>query len=181
MMIFWTLLLGVLYPLAVTGVAQVLMPHQANGSLLADGKGSALIGQSFTSKKYFWGRMSATDTNSTTGLSDSPYDAASSSGSNWGPTDPKLKAEMAAGAARFAPATSGIPADLVTSSASGLDPDVTPEAALYQVARVAKARGLSEAAVTKLVESHTEQPGLGALGHARVNVLLLNEELDRQK
>jgi K+-transporting ATPase ATPase C chain len=167
MMIFWTILCGLVYPLGVTGLAQLLFPHQANGSPLAGGTGSELIGQDFQSPGHFWGRLSATSAH--------PDDAASSSGSNWGPNEPKLADEMKAGAARY---PKGAPLDLVTSSASGLDPDITPEAARFQIARVAKARKMDEAELSKLVEAHVQPASFGILGHARVNIVQLNSELD---
>jgi potassium-transporting ATPase KdpC subunit len=172
-----TVLCGGLYPLAVTGVARIAFRDQAAGSLVvADGKvrGSRLIGQAFTSPRYVWGRPSAT--------SPMPYNAAGSSGSNLGPTNPALldavRARIAALRAADPDNRAAIPADLVTASASGLDPDVSPAAALYQAARVARARGIDRNAVEALVRAHTEQPALGFLGAARVNVLALNLDLD---
>jgi potassium-transporting ATPase KdpC subunit len=171
-----TLLTGILYPLAVTGIAAVIFPAQASGSLIrADGApGSTLIGQPFSSPAYFWGRPSAT--------APFPYNAALSTGSNLGPTNPALleavKARVEALRAADPENTSPVPVDLVTSSASGLDPDISPAAAYYQVHRVAKARGLSEEQVRGLVASHTKGRTLGFLGEARVNVLELNLALD---
>ena len=176
-LILFTLITGVAYPLVVTGIAQVLFPSQANGSLIVkDGKvvGSALIGQPFDDPKYFWGRPSAT--------SPFGYNAASSSGSNLSPTNPSLikavqdrvDALRAADPENKAP----VPVDLVTASGSGLDPHISPAAALYQVSRVARARKLSPDAVRALVEKHTEGRTLGFLGEPRVNVLALNLALD---
>jgi K+-transporting ATPase ATPase C chain len=171
---------GLVYPLAVTGVAQILFPQQANGSLMVqNGKpvGSVLIGQPFDDPKYFWGRLSAT--------SPFPYNAAASSGSNLGPTNQALLDEVQARIDALHAADPGntapIPVDLVTSSASGLDPNISPAAAEYQVPRVARARGLSEDAVRRLVAQYTEPRQLGLIGEARVNVLELNLALDAMK
>jgi potassium-transporting ATPase KdpC subunit len=172
-----SLLTGIIYPLVITGIAQVVFPRQANGSLIyRDGKavGSSLIGQPFSDAEYFWSRPSAT--------SPAPYNAESSSGSNLGPTNPDLARavrERMAMLRKAAPGnTAPIPVDLVTSSASGLDPHISPAAAEYQVGRVAKARGMDEEAVRQLVARHTEGRTLGLLGEPRVNVVELNLDLD---
>jgi len=172
-----TLVTGLLYPLAVTGIAQFVFPQQANGSLVQKGDsvvGSALIGQPFSDPKYFWSRPSAT--------SPMPYNGAASSGSNQGPLNPahkeavqsRIKALREAGADVGKP----VPIDLVTASGSGLDPHLSPAAADYQAARVAKVRGLPEAQVRELIARNTEGRQLGVLGEPRVNVLLLNRALD---
>ncbi|MBE3597629.1 MAG: potassium-transporting ATPase subunit KdpC [Limnochordaceae bacterium] len=172
-----TVLLGVVYPLAMTGIAQVVFPWQANGSLIRhDGKvvGSALIGQAFSDPKYFWSRPSAT--------SPLPYNAGASSGSNLGPLNPKLRAaveERLRALAEADPSAAGpVPADLVTASGSGLDPHISPAAAAYQVPRVARARRLSQQQVRELVARYTEGRQWGILGEPRVNVLKLNLALD---
>ncbi|HEX4995377.1 MAG TPA: potassium-transporting ATPase subunit KdpC [Methylomirabilota bacterium] len=172
-----TVITGVAYPLLVTGVAQAVFPSQAGGSLIVrDGKvvGSALIGQPFDDPKYFWGRPSAT--------SPFAYNAGASSGSNLSPTNPALIAAVQerVGALRAADPgnTAPVPVDLVTASGSGLDPDISPAAALYQVPRVARVRGLAPDAVRALVERHTERRFLGVLGEPRVNVLALNLAVD---
>jgi len=181
-----TLITGLAYPLAMTGLAQVIFPTQAQGSLIAkDGKvvGSALIGQVFADDKYFHGRPSATnapDPNDSTRTVDAPYNAANSMGSNLGPTNralidrvkgdvDKLKAENP---------NAQVPIDLITTSGSGLDPHISPETALFQVPRVARARNMPEDTVRKLVLDHVEARTLGFLGEPRVNVLALNMALD---
>jgi len=173
----FTLLTGLAYPLAVTGMAQLIFPYQANGSLMQrDGKviGSELIGQSFTDAKYFWGRPAATVP--------FPYNAAASSGSNLGPTNPTLEQAVMAQIETLQSADPGneapIPVDLVTASASGLDPHISVAAALYQAPRVARERSLSEAQVHLLIAQYTEAPQFGFLGEPRVNVLRLNLALD---
>ncbi len=177
-----TVITGIAYPLLVTGIAHAAFPSQASGSLIVkDGKpvGSHLVGQPFDDLRYFWGRLSATADANGKPL---PYNGAASTGSNLGPTNPALLDEVkgrldalkAAGPENDAP----IPVDLVTSSASGLDPDITPAAAAYQVRRVARARGVDEARVRALVAAHTEGRRLGVLGEPRVNVLELNLALD---
>lgn len=177
MVLVMTVLLGVAYPLLVTGAANLLFPWQATGSLIErDGKaiGSALIGQPFDDPRYFWGRPSAT--------SPMPYNGASSSGSNLGPLNPGLVEAVRARVEKLRAADPGndapVPADLVTASASGLDPHISPEGARYQVGRVAKARGLDRERIAALVARHTEGRQLGFLGEPRVNVLRLNVALD---
>lgn len=178
--VLFTILTGFIYPGIITGIAQAIFPNQANGSLITrNGQiiGSHLIGQQFDEPRYFWGRLSAT--------TPYPYNAASSSGSNLGPSNPALieevKARIAALKAADPNNNAPIPVDLVTSSGSGLDPDVSVAAALYQVPRVAKARGLSEDIVRALVESHTQDRQFGVFGEPRVNVLELNLALDAIK
>jgi K+-transporting ATPase ATPase C chain len=177
MLLTLTVLTGLVYPLAVTGIAQVVLPGQANGSLIEhDGKvvGSSLIGQGFTDPRYFWSRLSATGP---TG-----YNGAASSGSNYGPLNQALadaaRARVDALVAADPEQRRPVPVDLVTSSGSGLDPHVTPAGARYQVARVAQARGVASAEIERLVAEHTEGRTLGVLGEPRVNVLQLNLALD---
>src|SRR6516165_6265946 len=189
MIVVMTAITGLVYPLGMTGLAQLLFPHQANGSLIEkDGKviGSALIGQNFTSEKYFHGRPSATtepDPKDATKTVPTPYAADNSAGSNLGPTSKALVDRVKADAAKLAAENPNtpIPADLVTTSASGLDPDITPAGALFQVPRVAKARGLAEDKVRQLVEDHIAGRVLGIIGEPHVNVLQLNLALDAMK
>ncbi|MBF0604309.1 MAG: potassium-transporting ATPase subunit KdpC [Nitrospirae bacterium] len=180
MLVIMTLLTGGIYPALVTGLAQYLFPNQANGSLIrSQGKliGSQLVGQPFSNTHYFWGRPSAT--------APIPYNAAASSGSNQGPLNPALeeavKGRMAALKASDPQQTTPIPVDLVTASASGLDPHISPAAALWQIPRVAKERGLTAQEVQTLVARHTEERLFGLLGEPRVNVLTLNLALDQGK
>ena len=175
-----TVLLGLIYPLVITGLAQVLFPRQANGSLIIENGhlvGSTLIGQPFADPKYFWGRLSAT--------SPQAYNAASSSGSNLAPTNQALIDAVKQRVADLRAADPGnaapVPVDLVTASGSGLDPHISPAAALYQVQRVARGRKLSPEAVRALVRRHTAGRQFGILGEPRVNVLELNRDLDRAK
>jgi K+-transporting ATPase ATPase C chain len=175
-----TIVTGFAYPAVVTAIAQVAFPHQANGSMITvNGSvvGSSLIGQCFEEPQYFWGRPSAAGA---TDENPCGYDASSSAGSQLGPTSQALIDRITAEVDRLREANGDgpVPVDLVTTSASGLDPDISPAAAEYQVARVAAARGLSETDVRAAVTRHTEQPFLGFLGQPRVNVLLLNLDLD---
>jgi K+-transporting ATPase ATPase C chain len=175
-----SVLTGVAYPVAVTAIAQVAFPAQANGSMIVvDGKtvGSTLIGQAFSDPKYLWGRPSAagvTDTNP------AGYDANASGGSNLGPTNQVLieRVSQAVDQLRAGNGNAPVPVDLVTTSGSGLDPEISPAAAEYQVARIAAARGIGEADVRAAIARHTQQPLLGLLGRPRVNVLLVNLDLD---
>jgi K+-transporting ATPase ATPase C chain len=184
-----TAITGLVYPLAMTGLAQALFPRQAQGSLIEkDGKviGSALIGQAFTQDKYFHGRPSATnapDPQDSTKTVDVPYNASNSMGSNLGPTN-KVLVERVKGDVEKLKAenpSASVPIDLVTTSASGLDPDISPAAALFQVGRVAKARQIAEDRIRLLVQQHTQGRWLGLLGEPRVNVLALNLALDQLK
>jgi K+-transporting ATPase ATPase C chain len=181
----FTVITGLAYPLLVTGIAQAAFPHEANGSLVSrNGKplGSHLIGQSFDDPRYFWGRLSATTDASGKALA---YNAAQSLGSNLGPSNPALadevKGRLEALRKEDPGATEPVPVDLVTSSGSGLDPDISPAAALFQVRRVARARGIQEAKLRSFVEAHVERRQLGFLGEPRVNVLELNLALDDLK
>ncbi|WP_022723529.1 K(+)-transporting ATPase subunit C [Rhodopseudomonas sp. B29] len=182
-----TVLTGLVYPLAMTGIAQLVFPAQANGSLITKGDqvvGSALIGQNFAEPKYFHGRLSATtapDPQDSTKTVSAPYNAASSGGSNLGPTSKALADRLAADVAAAKQDNPGadVPVDLVTTSGSGLDPDISPEAALFQVPRIAKARNLSETTLRALVAYSTQGRELGLFGEPRVNVLKLNLALDR--
>lgn len=185
LLLLFTALTGLAYPLAVTGLAQAAFPRAANGSVVEAGGrvvGSRLVGQSFTSERYFHGRPSATtapDPQDPAKSLESPYNAASSSGSNLGPSSAALAEAVKA---RVAALGGGpVPADLVTGSASGLDPDITPAAAAFQVMRVARARGIDEAQVRALVRRNTMGRALGLLGEPRVNVLALNLALDALK
>ena len=179
-LLIFTVLTGLVYPLVVTGIAQLVFPRQANGSLIVQNGqivGSSLIGQQFTEPKYFWGRLSATGPY--------PYNASASAGSNLGPTNPALLDNVKARIAALQAADPGnnqpIPVDLVASSGSGLDPDISVAAALYQLPRVARLRGLSESAVRSMVDKYTKGRTLGFLGEPRVNVLQLNLALDGLK
>ena len=184
--VIFTVITGLMYPLAITGVAQLAAPGRANGSLVSlsgPPVGSALIGQNFSSDKYFHGRPSATsaaDPNDASKTIDAPYNAANSSGSNLGPTSQKLidRVKASVDAMRAAGFGGAIPADSVTTSASGLDPHISPVFALAQIASVAKARNLPEDKLRILVESRIENRALGLIGEPRVNVLLLNMALD---
>ena len=186
MIIVLTVIVGLAYPLAMTGIAQLLFPYQANGSLIEEnGKviGSELIGQSFADDRYFHGRPSATmgtDPSDPTKTIPAPYNAGNSGGSNLGPTSKALIDRVAEDAKTLQAENPGsaIPVALVTTSASGLDPDLTPRAALFQVPRVARARGLPEQQVRALVDRMTEHRLLGVLGESRLNVLKLNRALD---
>jgi potassium-transporting ATPase KdpC subunit len=181
-----TLITGLVYPLAMTGIAGVIFPYRAQGSMIErDGKvvGSELIGQEFTSEKYFHGRPSATvtpDPKDPTKNIDAPYNAASSGGSNLGPTNKALIDRVKGDVDKLKQEnpSAPVPIDLVTTTGSGLDPDISPAAALFQVPRVAKARNLPEDQVRQLVDEHTEGRTLGLLGEPRVNVLALNLALD---
>lgn len=177
LLVLLTLVTGVVYPLLVTGVAQVVFPEQANGSLVVrDGEvvGSALVGQHFDDPAYVWGRPSATGAFA--------YDASASTGTNQGPMNPALREAVTSRVAALRDASPGstepVPVDLVTASGSGLDPHISPAAALHQVPRVARARGVEESRVRAIVDAQVEQRTLGLLGAPRVNVLLVNLALD---
>lgn len=186
MIVVMTVITGLIYPLGMTGIAQLIFPHQANGSLIErNGKivGSALIGQNFTADKYFHGRPSATtepDPKNPSKTVAAPYAADNSAASNLGPTAQPLIDRVKADAATLEKQnpSAPVPVDLVTTSASGLDPNITPAGALFQVPRVAKARGLGQDRVRRLVESHIQGRIFGILGEPRVNVLQLNLALD---
>jgi potassium-transporting ATPase KdpC subunit len=189
LLILFSALTGLVYPLAITGIAQIAMPSHANGSLIERNGvvvGSALIGQNFKTDRYFHPRPSATtdtDPNDATKTIDAPYNAANSTGSNLGPTSQKLVDRVKAGveAWRTMAGPGPVPADAVTTSASGLDPEVSPQTALAQVASVARARGLAEDKVRALVEANVETPAFGLIGEPRVNILRLNLALDQLK
>ena len=182
-----TLITGLVYPLAITGIAQIIFPYQAQGSMIArDGQvvGSEFIGQNFTSDKYFHGRPSATtapDPKDPTKTVAGPYNAANSGGSNLGPSNKALidRVQGDIDTLKKENPSAPVPADLVTTSASGLDPNISPEAALFQVPRIAKARNLPEDQVRQFVENNTQGRFLGLWGEPRLNVLLLNLALDR--
>lgn len=172
LLLLFTALTGLAYPLALTGLGQALFPSQANGSaIVRDGQvvGSALIGQTFTRAGYFWGRPSAAGQG---------YDARASSGSNLGPTSQALADRIIGEAQRYGIPAAQVPPELLTASASGLDPHISPRAALFQARRVAEARNIPLPAIEALIASHTEQPALGLFGEPRVNVLMLNLALD---
>lgn len=189
MIVAMTVLTGLAYPLAMTAIAQLAFPHQANGSLIEkDGKivGSGLIGQNFTGAGYFHGRLSATtdtDPSDPTKTVPAPYNAANSAGSNAGPTSKALIERVKGDVEKLKAENPGVPvpADLVTTSGSGLDPDISPAAALFQVPRIARERKLSEGQLRELVQRHTEAPLFGLIGEPRINVLRLNMALDALK
>jgi potassium-transporting ATPase KdpC subunit len=187
LLVLFTIITGLIYPFAITGIAQVVFPHQANGSLVTrDGVviGSELMGQLFAKNEYFHGRPSATsapDPADPTKTVDAPYNAANTGGSNLGPTSKSLIERIQSDVEKLKEENPNakIPIDLVTTSASGVDPDISPEAALFQVPRVAKARNMPEDRVRQLVQDQTQGRFLGLLGEPRVNVLALNLALDR--
>jgi K+-transporting ATPase ATPase C chain len=187
LIVLFTIITGLIYPFAITGIAQVAFPHQANGSLVVlNGKvvGSQLMGQYFASEQYFHPRPSATsapDPKDPTKTVDAPYNAANTAGSNYGPTSKALIERVKGDVEQRKNQNPGVPVptDLVTASASGLDPHISPEAALFQVPRVAKARNMPEDRLRQLVAEHIEGRVLGILGEPRVNVLALNMALDR--
>jgi len=187
LLIALTVITGLAYPLAMTGIAGVLFPNQAQGSLIErDGKvvGSALIGQEFTSEHYFHGRPSATtapDPQDSTKTVPAPYNAANSGGSNLGPTNKALIERVSADVEKLKEEnpSAAVPIDLVTTSGSGLDPDISPEGALFQVPRIAKARNLPEDRVRQIVNENIQRPLIGVIGEPRVNVLALNLALDK--
>jgi K+-transporting ATPase ATPase C chain len=189
MIVAMTVITGLIYPLGMTGIAQLIFPHQANGSLIEkDGKviGSELIGQNFGGEKYFQGRLSATtetDPKDATKTVPAPYNAGNSSGSNAGPTSKALIDRFKEDTARLQAENPNVPVpvDLVTTSASGLDPDITPAGAMFQVPRIARARRLSDDQLRQLVAQNTEGRFLGVIGEPRVNVLRLNLALDAAK
>jgi K+-transporting ATPase ATPase C chain len=186
LLVAFTLITGLVYPLAMTGLAQVLFPYQSNGSLIQrDGKvvGSDLIGQQFSGDGYFHGRLSATtmpDPNDPSKPVDGPYNAVNSMGSNLGPTNKALLERVKGDVDKLKVENPGaqVPIDLVTTTASGLDPHISPDAALFQVTRIAKARNMTDERVRQLVSRHIERRWLGVLGEPRVNVLALNLSLD---
>ena len=186
LIVLFTILTGLIYPFVITGIAQVAFPHQANGSLVVkDGQvvGSELMGQAFSSDKYFHGRPSATsapDPADSSKTIDAPYNAANTAGSNLGPTSKTLIERVTKGVEELKAENPNakVPTDLVTASGSGLDPHISPDAALFQIPRVAKARNLSEDRLRQLVDQHVEGRTLGFLGEPRVNVLKLNLALD---
>lgn len=189
LLVAFTLITGVAYPLAITGIAQAVFPAQANGSLaMRDGTviGSSVMGQAFASERYFHSRPSATlgpDPNDSAKTVDAPYNGANTAGSNLGPTSKALieRVKGATEALKAENPVAKVPTDLVTTSGSGLDPDISPEAALFQVPRIARVRGISEQQLRTLVAANTKGRALGVLGEPRVNVLAINLALDAMK